>query len=156
MAIEAIPLLATTGFFTIAAGLIVLLIAYQQAKNKQFKNHKNLMLIAAGINGAFLIQYIARFLMGNETPFGGPDFVHYYIFIPILVIHITGAIVTIFLVLIQLTRSLRHEMKSSTGTPYFDKGYRPTHRSFGRKTFYLWAISFAGGIIIFLMLYIIY
>jgi len=156
MATETTPILATTGFFTIAAGLLVLLIGYQQAKSRNFKNHKYLMLGATAINGAFLIQYITRFLMREETRFSGPTFVRDFIYLPILVVHITLAVVTIFLVLIHLKRTLSHEQQKESGEPFFQGEYRQDHRSFGLITFRLWAISFVGGIIVFLMLYVLY
>ncbi|MHA2503809.1 MAG: DUF420 domain-containing protein [Candidatus Kariarchaeaceae archaeon] len=156
MATEGTPILAITSFFTIAAGLIVLLIAYRQAKSKNLSNHKNLMLLAAGINAAFLVQYITRFLQGQETIFPGSEVIRNFVYLPILAVHILTAIITIVLVLTHLKRSLSNEETSSAGSPYFEKPYRETHRSFGRITFYFWITSFIGGITIFLMLYVIF
>ena len=156
MAIQEIPILAVTGFFTIAVGLLLLLVAYQQAKAKNFKNHKNIMLGAALVNGAFLIQYITRFFMGQETRFPGPISIRNFVYIPILVVHITGAVITIVLVLVHLKRSLGHEKQTPVGEPFFEPEYAPQHRSLGRITFYFWAASFIGGITVFLLLYIIF
>lgn len=156
MATESIPLLAVTSFFTIGAGLVVLLIAYYQARIKKLKNHKLLMLTAAVINAAFLVQYITRFLTSEETPFHGPEVIRNFVYFPILAVHILTAIITIGLVLTHLKRSLDHEQTTPAGQPLFEKPYRMDHRSFGKVTFYFWLTSFVGGIIIFLMLYIIF
>ena len=156
MATQTIPILAITSFFTIAAGLIVLTVAYIQARTKKFKNHKYLMIIAVFINAAFLVQYITRFLQGQETPFPGPIGFRNYIFLPILTVHILTAIITIVLVLRHVIQASTNEKKQITGIPYFEKPYRDRHRSFGKITFYFWITSFIGGITIFLMLYIIF
>ena len=156
MAIQEAPFLAITGFVTIALGLVLLIIAYQQALSKNFKNHKNLMLAAAVVNAAFLVQYITRFVTGNETHFSGPETIRNFVYLPILSVHILTAIITIGLVILHLKRSLANELQAQGGVPYFDKDYRSDHRSFGRITFYFWIISFVGGIIIFLMLYVLF
>ena len=156
MAAESVPILAITSFVTIAAGLAVLLVAYIQARAKKLKNHKRLMIIATIINAAFLVQYITRFLQGQETSFPGPIDFRNYVYYPILIVHILTAIITIGLVLRHLYLSLNNEEPQNTGIPYFEKPYRAYHRSFGKVTFYFWMTSFIGGISIFLMLYVIF
>lgn len=156
MSIESASPLAISSFGTIAVGLMVLLFGYYQARSKNFKNHRSLMLVAAAVNAAFLIQYIVRFSLGQETHFTGPEIVKNFVYLPILVIHITLAIATVGLVIIHLKRSLSHEQWTNRNVPYFDKEYRGNHRSFGKITFILWAISYVGGITIFLFLYILF
>lgn len=156
MALENAPILAVTGFGTIALGLIVVVWGYVQAKTKKFNSHRNLMLTAAVVNALFLVQYIIRFTTTGETPFPGPDNIRLYVYYPILIVHITGAIITIGLVLRHLILSLRYEQRTEQGAVLFDKDYRPRHRKFGRITFLFWITSYIGGIVIFLMLYILF
>ncbi len=149
--IENIPILATTSFITILAGLVLVLTGYIQAKKGNYKNHKFLMIYAVILQAAFLVQYVTRFLMGGETPFPGPDTVKNYIYLPILVIHIFTATLSIYFI-------LRHvfEAKSNENPgPVFRGEYRTRHTTFGKKVFLIWMFSFTGGITIFIMLYLI-
>ena len=71
--------LAISGFITIAIGLGVLLAAYFQARNKNFRNHRKLMIIAATTLALFLIQYVFRLgVLREETKFEGSDNVRNY------------------------------------------------------------------------------
>lgn len=149
--------LAISGFFTIASGLIVVIFAYSQAVRKNYKKHKFYMKIAVTLNAAFLIQYITRVIVFHEiTEFEGPNFVRTFIYLPILVIHITGAILNIGLIVVHVVQAYRNEKSQQSGIPYFKSDYRHRHRSFGKKVFYAWTFTFSGGIIIFFLLYVLY
>ncbi|MDH5400856.1 MAG: DUF420 domain-containing protein [Candidatus Heimdallarchaeota archaeon] len=154
MHINTASTLAVTGFFTIALGLTVLLIAFRMAKIRNFKNHRLLMLLAAVINAIFLVQYIIRFSLGQETEFIGSSNIKYFVYYPTLVIHIFTAIISIILIIKHLTSSLKFEKTTTNNIPYFDKEYRDKHKSFGKITFLSWLISYCGGIIIFILLYL--
>ena len=154
MVVAGTPILAITGFFTIAFGLLVLLAGYILGKRRDTNNHKKVMIGAVITLAAFLIQYIIRASMGDETRFQGPDNIKYFIYIPILVVHITFAIICIGLISVHLTRSLKQEEVTNTGRVIFPKDYRSSHRAMGRITLLLWSFSYLGGIIIFIMLYV--
>lgn len=149
--IDEVPILAATSFGTILTGLVLLLIGFFQAKSKNFKNHKVFMLAAVVTQAAFLVQYITRFLMGQETTFPGPDKLRNFVFIPILVIHILTAIASIYLILRHVLESRKNERPG----PQFEREYRMVHRSFGKRVFIVWLASFIGGITVFCMLYLI-
>ncbi|MHA2502261.1 MAG: DUF420 domain-containing protein [Candidatus Kariarchaeaceae archaeon] len=157
MSAEGIPFLAVTGFVTIALGLIVLLMGYRMAKSKDFTQHRRMMITAVVVLFAFLIQYIVRAVfLGQETRFAGPMPIRNFVYLPILIVHITFAIITIVLIIRHLRQSLKMEQQTDAGQYYFPKEYRDSHRRLGRLTFTLWMFSYLGGIIIFLMLYIIW
>ena len=148
---ENTPVLAVTGFFTIALGLVLLLLGIMQAKLKKFNNHKIIMLITVLVQASFLVQYITRaFILKQETHFEGSEFIKNYIYLPILTVHIITAVISIYFILRHVLESLKNEEKG----PQFKKEYRERHRSYGQKVFVLWLISFLGGITIFLMLYV--
>ncbi|MCH8907319.1 MAG: DUF420 domain-containing protein [Candidatus Heimdallarchaeota archaeon] len=152
---EAHPL-AISGFLTIALGLYVLVWGYRQAKAKNFKKHRQLMITAAFVLAAFLVQYIFRAgVLRETTTFEGPRWIRNFVYIPILVVHISFAILTIISISIHLRRALSHELRTDQDVPYFPKDYRKPHRSMGKRTFQMWLISYVGGIIVFTLLYII-
>ncbi|MCY3411297.1 MAG: DUF420 domain-containing protein [Candidatus Heimdallarchaeota archaeon] len=148
---EQVPYLAISGFITIALGLVLLLIAMVMAKTKQFARHKILMQIAVIVTLSFLIQYIIRFSLGQETHFEGDDTIKNYVYLPILTVHILFALTSIYMIIRHLLETRRNELKG----PQFKKEYRMRHRSYGKWTFIIWFSSFVGGIIIFFMLYVI-
>lgn len=154
MSISEAPLLAITGFVTIAFGLVILLLGYFSAIRKDYRLHYYMMLGAATLNALFLVQYIVRYIMGQETHFEGSEVVRNFIYYPILTIHITLSIVVIFLIVKHLRNSLR-ELNWNQGNPYFKSPYTKEHRRFGKKLFYMWFGAYLGGIIIFFMLYVI-
>ena len=149
--LEAIPILAVSSFITILAGLALVLLGYIQAKQGNYKKHKTLMISAVIVQAAFLVQYLTRFFMGQETHFPGPENIKNYIYLPILVVHILTATVSIFVILKHVYQSKKNEKPG----PQFEKEYREKHRSNGKKVFTIWMISFIGGITIFGMLYLI-
>jgi len=152
-----VPVLAVTGFFTIALGLIILLWGFISARSKKFNNHRKLMITAVFVLVAFLVQYIVRAaVLHQETRFSGPENIRNYVYIPILIVHISFAIITIVLISWHLTHSLKNEQETNQGAVYFPKDYRGKHRRLGRISFTLWMFSYLGGLTIFLMLYVIY
>lgn len=154
MSLENAPILAITGFFTIALGLVVLIAGYLQGRKKNFRSHKNLMIAAVFLAFAFLVQYIIRFSMGEETKFEGDAKIKNYVYLPILTIHIIFAIVTIVAVIVHVKRASQNEIKGGKA-PQFPKEYRDQHRTFGKKVFNIWIVSYIGGIIVFFLLYVI-
>lgn len=152
-----IPVLAVTGFFTIAIGLIILIWGFISARSKKFNNHRKMMIAAVIVLLAFLVQYIVRaVVLGQETHFTGPTNIRNYVYFPILAVHISFAIITIGLISYHLTKSLDNQQETNQGGVYFPKEYRGKHRRLGRISFTLWMFSYLGGLTIFLMLYVIY
>lgn len=147
--------LAISGIITIAIGLVVLLSGYFQAKNKNFKNHRRQMILAVITLSLFLIQYIIRLgVLKEETKFTGEENIRKFIYLPILITHVSFAILTLVLIVIHGKRTLRNQQFTNDFVPYFPKEYRVHHRSLGTKVFILWLISYIGGIIVFFLLYI--
>ncbi|MCE7734752.1 MAG: DUF420 domain-containing protein [Candidatus Heimdallarchaeota archaeon] len=148
--------LAISGFITIAIGLAVLLAAYFQAKNKNFKNHRKLMIIAATTLALFLVQYIFRLgVLREETKFEGDDNIRNFVYIPILIVHVITAVITIGLIVKHGRKTLKNQQFTEQGVPYFPKEYRSDHRSTGKRVFLFWLISYFGGIVVFILLYLI-
>ncbi|MHA2404040.1 MAG: DUF420 domain-containing protein [Candidatus Kariarchaeaceae archaeon] len=148
--------MAISGFVAIAIGLILLLSAMYFVKKRDLVNHKRLMIGAVVSNSLFLVLYVIRWSTEGETAFNGPSTVHDFIYLPILIIHITTALVSIYLVSKQLWLGIFKSETQDDGTPYFKGIYRKMHRKNGRVAFYVWGTSFIGGILIFSLLYVAY
>ncbi|MCY3411298.1 MAG: DUF420 domain-containing protein [Candidatus Heimdallarchaeota archaeon] len=147
---DQIPLLAITGVITITLGMILLIIAYLKAKQGDYRRHKQLMTGAITISFLFLIQYITRYQMGDETQFSGQEWVRLYIYLPVLTFHILTSSINIFLVIIHIWNVNRYKQPG----PSFDKDYAHRHRRFGRIVFYNWFFNHITGIIVFIFLYV--
>jgi uncharacterized membrane protein YozB (DUF420 family) len=114
------------------------------------------MLSAILTNFLFLILYVTRLFSEGNTHFKGPKNHQNFIYLPILIFHIVTALISIFYVVKQVLMVIRHVNNSPNGTPQFMGEIRLQHRKNGLLTFYIWSFSFLGGIIIFLLLYVIY
>lgn len=151
---EASPL-AITGFITIFIGFWVLVLGITMAKRKQYANHKNFMWGAVIVNAIFLVLYVIRFAIGDETHFSGPTAIRDFVYFPILTVHILFAIISIVLIFWHLKQTYRG-VKWQENDPYFEKEYRAIHRKMGRITFFFWFFSYLGGITVFLLLYVLF
>jgi putative membrane protein len=147
--------LAIAGFIIIGFGLILLQFGFFQAKKKNFNNHRILMIVATVFNALFLILYIIRFIFTSETTFPGPDIIRNFIYYPILISHIILSIYVIYLVITLLSKTIPNYEITSDKKIILGKDIRDWHRKMGIKTYILWTISFAGGISVFVMLYLI-
>jgi putative membrane protein len=148
--------LAISGIITVAIGLVVLLTGYMQARKKNYKKHRQLMILAVITLALFLIQYLFRLgVLREETRFEGDESIRNYVYLPILVIHISFALITLGLINLHGRRTLNNEQFTESGVPYFPKEYRLNHRALGLRVFIFWLISYLGGVIVFVLLYLI-
>ena len=132
-----ISLLAITA---IAAG-------WRWAKARRFREHRAAMLTAAGLFATFLALYLYRLSVLGTTAFGGPDAVYRYVYLPVLAVHVTLAIVCIPLLHYVLLIGLTHPVAEIPGT---------RHRRVGRVAASLWLVSFGLGIAVYLLLYVVF
>ncbi len=105
------------------------------------------MLTAAGLFATFLALYLYRLTIVGTTPFGGPDAVYRFVYLPVLAVHITLAIVCIPLVYYVLLIGLTHPVSAIPAT---------RHRRVGRVAATLWLVSFSLGIVVYLLLFVVF
>ena len=96
---------------------------------------------------AFLVLYLYRVSLVGPAPFPGPDSVYQFVYLPVLAIHILLAIVCIPLLYYVLLLALTHDVAELPAT---------NHPRVGRVAASLWQISFALGIVVYLLLYAVY
>jgi putative membrane protein len=146
---------AILGFILISLSLIFLILAITFAKRRQYAKHRLFISVATSLNILFLVSYVIRWSIYGDTQFAGPENIKHYVYYPILIIHILTALVSIWVVGKQLVQAAKN-VKFKDGLPTFPKEYRSTHRQKGRIVATIWGLSFLGGIITFLFLYVLY
>lgn len=109
------------------------------------QKHRQSMLLATTLFGTFLILYLYRIILIGPTEFTGPTRIYHYVYLPILAIHITLAIICIPLVTYALLIALTHTTRELTDT---------LHPTIGRIAASLWLISYALGITVYGFLHI--
>jgi putative membrane protein len=111
------------------------------------ENHRAMMLASLGLFAAFLALYLYRVVHEGPTEFPGPATVERFVYLPTLAVHILLAVVCIpllyYVALLALTR------------PVADI-YGTRHRTVGRIAASLWVVSFALGLVVYALLYVVY
>ncbi|MCH8907196.1 MAG: DUF420 domain-containing protein [Candidatus Heimdallarchaeota archaeon] len=155
MTLENVSSLAILGFVSIIISLILVTNAYVAILKGKLKLHKWFMGTAAISNSVFLILYLTRLFTEGSTPFDGSNFMLKYVYLPILVVHVMTALLSIYFVGKQLYIGLFKLMTTDTGELYFKEPYRMMHIINGRRALVIWFLSFVGGITVFTLLYLI-
>jgi putative membrane protein len=108
--------------------------------------HRGAMGSAFLLFGLFLGLYLYRVALVGPREFPGPAALEGYVYLPILAIHILLAVVCVpllyYVLLLALTRPVEE-------IPLTD------HPRFGRITATLWLVSFALGVVVYALLYVV-
>lgn len=116
-------------------------------KAGETNKHRLAMVSSFGLFVAFLGLYLYRVILEGPTPFTGPGVIKSYVYLPILAVHITLAIVCVpllyYVLLLALTRPV-------------SELYDTNHRRVARIAAPLWLISFALGVVVYCLLYVVY
>lgn len=132
--------LSAIAILTIAAG-------WRAIRRGSVKRHRNFMITSFLLFGAFLGLYLYRVSLEGPASFGGPAAIEQFVYLPVLAIHILLAIVCVpllfYVLLLAATRPI-------------EDIYLTRHRSVGQVAAVLWVISFALGIVVYLLLYVVY
>ena len=111
------------------------------------RRHRAAMLVAAALFATFLALYLYRVSILGPTEFPGPPAVYRWVYLPVLAVHVTLAIVCIPLLYYVLLVGLTHPVAAIPQT---------RHRRVGRVAAPLWLVSFALGTAVYLLLYVVY
>lgn len=155
MSLSNASLLAKLGFVAIALGLILLILGYLSIKTNRRVNHKWFMLSAVFIDAIFLVLYVTRYLSEGNAHFKGSHNLFLYVYAPILIVHVSTAIISIWFVLRQVKSGLQGEEYTNDSKLILKQPHRDAHRKYGLIAVYIWGASFVGGIIVFTLLYLI-
>jgi putative membrane protein len=109
--------------------------------------HRTAMLTSAALFGTFLLLYLYRISLEGPTKFDGPTMVRQFFYLPVLAIHILLAIACIPFVYWALLLAMTHRVDELPAT---------AHPRVGRIAASLWLISFALGVTVYVLLYILF
>ncbi len=111
------------------------------------EKHRFAMVASFGLFVAFLALYLYRVILEGPTTFLGPSVVKTYVYLPLLAVHITLAIVCVpllyYVLLLAVTRPV-------------SELYETNHRRVARIAAPLWLVSFFLGVVVYVLLYVVY
>lgn len=114
-------------------------------KRGEIDRHRRMMIASTLLFAGFLVLYLYRVSLEGPTAFEGPDFLRQFIYLPLLGVHVLLAIVCIPFVFYALLLAGVYPVTELPETP---------HPRVGRIAATLWVISFALGIVVYLLLYV--
>ena len=124
----------------IAVSGVAAVVGYLCIRRRQIEAHKWAMLTATAFAAAFLIVYVARFLLLGSKLFAGEGVVR-ALYFAVLISHTILATVLGPMVLVTIYRALTRQFRR--------------HRRLGRVTLPVWLYVAVSGWVIFLMLYVL-
>jgi len=140
--VDAIPhlnaVISLVAFFLIVAGV-------RAIRQGGVERHQKLMGSAFGLFALFLVAYLYRVALVGPTPFPASGLLE-TAYNVILGIHITLAVVCVPLLFYTLLLAWTHSVSEIPQT---------NHRKIGKIAAPLWAISFALGVVVYLLIYVV-
>jgi len=130
--------------FVNALALMLLAAGWWLIRNGYVKLHRIAMPSALGLIFLFLVMYVTRIYLGGIKEFPGPEGLYYYVYLPILVVHLTMSVICIQPVLYVALIGLSHRIEDMP---------RTRHRLVGRIAVPLWILSLALGLVVYILLY---
>ncbi|WP_049903470.1 DUF420 domain-containing protein [Halococcus agarilyticus] len=121
--------------------------AWRAIRRGDVQRHRALMLTSLVLFVAFLACYLYKVALEGPAAFPGPGTIYRFVYLPTLAIHIALAIVCVpllyYVLLLALTRPTAELPQTN-------------HRRVGRVAASLWLVSFALGVVVYAMLYVVY
>lgn len=125
---------------TILAGLLAI-------RRGAVARHRRAMLASLALFGTFLALYLYRVSVHGPSSFGGPEAVYTYVYLPLLAVHMVLAVVCIPLLYFVLLLAVSRPAAELPST---------LHPRVGRVAAPLWLTSFALGVVVYGLLYVLY
>lgn len=140
--VDAIPhlnaLVSAAAFVCVVAGV-------QAIRAGNVERHRKLMSAAFGLFAMFLVGYLYRVALVGPTAFPASGTLE-TVYNAVLGVHITLAIVCVPLLFYTLLLAWSHPVSEIP---------RTNHRRIGRIAAPLWATSFALGVVVYLLVYVV-
>jgi putative membrane protein len=109
--------------------------------------HRALMLATTALFALFLVLYLYKVAVRGPAPFPGPEAAYRLLYLPVLTVHVVLAVVCVPLVAYALTLAFAHPVAELPAT---------RHPTVGRAAATLWLVSFALGLAVYALLYLLY
>ena len=129
-----------------ATALVTIALGVRAVTRGKIDRHRTAMVTTTIVFLAFLVLYLYRIALEGPSDFPGPSTVYQFVYLPLLAVHILLAVVSIPLVYYVLLVAVTRPIAAIRQSP---------HPRIGRIAASLWAISFALGIVVYLMLYLV-
>ncbi len=130
------------------AAIAVISVGWRAIRRGNVARHRAAMVSAFVLFVAFLVLYLYRLIaMGGPASFPGPATVERFVYLPILAVHIGLAVICVPL--------LYYVLLLAASRPIADLRRSP-HAAVGRVAASLWLVSFALGVVVYLLLYVVY
>lgn len=127
--------------------LVTISVGWYWIRQGEIKQHRVAMITSVLLFALFLVLYLYRLIHEGPKEFPGPDTIRSSVYLPLLAIHILLAIVCIpllyYVLLLALTRPV-------------SEIYESNHRRVARIAAPLWLVSFALGVVVYALLYIVF
>ncbi len=130
--------------FVNALALVLLASGWWFIRNGFIKLHRIVMPSALGLIFLFLVMYLTRIYLGGVKEFPGPQSVYLYVYLPILIVHLTLSIICIQPVLYVASIGLTHRIEHIP---------RTKHKIIGRIAVPMWILSLILGLLVYILLY---
>ncbi|MFB6081800.1 MAG: DUF420 domain-containing protein [Halanaeroarchaeum sp.] len=142
-ALAAIPtvnaLVSLLALGTIATG-------WRRIRRGDVAGHRRMMLTSLALFATFLVLYLYKVALEGPTAFTGPAVLRQYVFLPLLVVHVSLAVVAVPLLVYVLVLARSRPVADLPASP---------HPRVGRVAATLWLVSFALGILVYVLLYLV-
>ena len=126
-----------------AVALVLLAAGWRFIRNGHVSLHRISMLSALILISLFLVMYVTKIYLGGVKEFPGPENLYYFVYLPVLIIHLTVSIISVQPVAYVALIGLSHRI---------DDIPRTKHRLVGRIVVPMWILSLALGLIVYVML----
>ena len=127
--------------------IVAIVVGWRSIRRGDVRRHRAAMLAAAALFAAFLLLYLYKVVVEGTAPFPGPESVYTFLYLPLLAIHVTLAVVCVPLLYYVLLLGLTHPVAEIAAT---------RHPRVGRIAASLWITSFVLGVAVYLLLYVVY
>ncbi|MFB6283131.1 MAG: DUF420 domain-containing protein [Halobacteria archaeon] len=125
-------------------GLFCAITGYRRIKQGKVSSHIKFMATAAVVFFGFLTLYLLRLANLGLTSYAGTSQGYWYVYVPLLSVHMILAIVSIPLVLFCLFTVATFDLSEIESS---------SHPKVGRVAVPLWSVSFGLGFVVYLLLH---
>lgn len=140
----------------VISAAIVSLIGYYFIRFKEnYKIHHYTLIASVLLLALFLLVYVLNSLLYGTNVFHGPDFIHYFVYWPFLIVHISFAIILALLYSYQLITALIQSRTAGT-IAFKDPAYIKRHHKFGKISLIFIVVTAITGSMVYAFLYIWY
>ncbi len=128
------------------------LLGFYFARKRNISAHYKTMVSALILDSSFMVSYMVKSLVEGRTEFIGPESVRMYIYLPTVIFHSIISTVVLAMALYMVYHGFRNTTKTNGRRM---TGNKERHHKLGKATIIMWILSFASGLAIYYLLYVV-